>query len=177
MYFLSLKLWSYACLFNSIHSSVMTLLWGLTPFIFVELNVLCGGGSEYLHRSPASRKRRQKANSVPGGITGPPVPGGHKYRNLVLHVEGVSKIETIKYAHESRGTQVSERLPGKNWKLQTRLLIREGAPHKKPRNCLKIIKETMWKTGRGSQMGAWHQDGLADWLSFLTLLWLCLEQG
>jgi hypothetical protein len=32
----------------------------------------CGGGIEYFHRSPASRKRRQKGNSVPWVITGPP---------------------------------------------------------------------------------------------------------
>jgi hypothetical protein len=32
----------------------------------------CGGGLEYLHRSPASRKRRQNGNRVPMGITGPP---------------------------------------------------------------------------------------------------------
>jgi arginase family enzyme len=37
---------------------------------------------------------------------GYPVPGGNKYRNLALQVEGVSKIETIKYAHESRETQI-----------------------------------------------------------------------
>jgi hypothetical protein len=30
----------------------------------------------------------------------------NKYRNLALQVGGVSKIETIKYAHESRGTQI-----------------------------------------------------------------------
>jgi hypothetical protein len=35
------------------------------------------------------------------------VPGGNKYRNLVIHVGGVSKIETIKYAHESRGGLLS----------------------------------------------------------------------
>jgi hypothetical protein len=32
----------------------------------------CGGRLEYLHRSPASRRRRRKGNPVPGGITGPP---------------------------------------------------------------------------------------------------------
>jgi hypothetical protein len=32
--------------------------------------VPCGGGLEYLHRSPTSHKRRQKGNPVPGGITG-----------------------------------------------------------------------------------------------------------
>jgi hypothetical protein len=29
-----------------------------------------GGGLEYLHRGHASRKRRQKGNPVPGGLTG-----------------------------------------------------------------------------------------------------------
>jgi hypothetical protein len=28
------------------------------------------GGFEYLHRSPASRRRRRKGNPVPGSITG-----------------------------------------------------------------------------------------------------------
>jgi hypothetical protein len=37
---------------------------------------------------------------------GYPVPGGNKYRDLALQVGGVSKIETIKYAHESRATQI-----------------------------------------------------------------------
>jgi hypothetical protein len=32
----------------------------------------CGGGFEYLYRSPASGKRRRKGNPVPGVITGPP---------------------------------------------------------------------------------------------------------
>jgi hypothetical protein len=36
-----------------------------------------------------------------GGITGYPVPGRNKYRYLALEVRGVSKIETINYAHES----------------------------------------------------------------------------
>jgi hypothetical protein len=29
------------------------------------------------------------------------------------------------------------------------------------------------KIGRGSQMDAWHQDGLTDWLSVVMWLWLC----
>jgi hypothetical protein len=33
-------------------------------------------GLEYLHRCPASRKRRHKGNQVPGGITGPPCSWG-----------------------------------------------------------------------------------------------------
>jgi hypothetical protein len=35
-----------------------------------------------------------------------PAPGGNKYRNLVLQVGGVSKIEKIKYAHQFRETQI-----------------------------------------------------------------------
>jgi hypothetical protein len=35
-----------------------------------------GGGFEYLHRSPASRKRRRKENTVVGGITGQPCSWG-----------------------------------------------------------------------------------------------------
>jgi hypothetical protein len=31
---------------------------------------------------------------------------GGGYRNLALRVGGISKIETIKYAHESRGTRI-----------------------------------------------------------------------
>jgi hypothetical protein len=51
----------------------------------------CGGELEYLHRSPATRKRRQKGNPVPGGH---PVPEGYKYGDLALQVVGVSD-ETV----------------------------------------------------------------------------------
>jgi hypothetical protein len=53
----------------------------------------------------------------------------------------------------------------KNLKLNTGLLVREGAWHQQIRNCLKIIKERR-KIGRGSQMGAWHHGKLADWYNF-----------
>jgi hypothetical protein len=43
---------------------------------------------------------------MPEDIIAYSVPGGNKYRNLALQVGGVSKIETINYAHESRGTQI-----------------------------------------------------------------------
>jgi hypothetical protein len=59
---------------------------------------------EYLHRSPASRKRRRKGNPVPGGISGPLVPGGYKYGDLDLQIGGVSRIGTRKYGLESRRT-------------------------------------------------------------------------
>jgi hypothetical protein len=65
----------------------------------------CGGGIEYLHRSPASRKSRRKGNPVPGVYLGHPVLGGYKYGDLALQFGGVSRIGTIKYGLESRGTQ------------------------------------------------------------------------
>jgi hypothetical protein len=39
--------------------------------ILIKTAVPCGGGLEYLHRSPARRKRRRKGNPPSGGITGP----------------------------------------------------------------------------------------------------------
>jgi hypothetical protein len=50
-----------------------------------------GGEFEYLHRSPASRRRRRNRNPVPGGITVPPASGVYKYGNLDLQV-GESRI-------------------------------------------------------------------------------------
>jgi hypothetical protein len=62
---------------------------------------------------------------------GHPVPGGYKYGDLVLQVGGVSRIGTIKYALESRGSQDSSGTAlartSSNSKLQTRPVIREGA--------------------------------------------------
>jgi hypothetical protein len=59
--------------------------------------------------------------------------GGNKYKNMTLQVRGVSKIESIKYAHESwdseRKKAELKMSSKKNWKLQTRLLVREGSPH------------------------------------------------
>jgi hypothetical protein len=63
-----------------------------------EVEKPCGGGFRYLHRSPASRRRRRKGNPVPGGISrphcswgpGPPGCGSLEY-------------ETVKCGHESAG--------------------------------------------------------------------------
>jgi hypothetical protein len=65
-----------------------------------------GGGFEYLHRIPASRRRRRKGNPVPGDITAThpgdvntePEPPGW----------GSLECETIKYCHESRWTRTRE---------------------------------------------------------------------
>jgi hypothetical protein len=51
-------------------------------------------------------------NPVPVGriYLGHPVPGGYNYGDLALQVRGVSRIGTIKYGVESRGTQNRARL-------------------------------------------------------------------
>jgi hypothetical protein len=54
----------------------------------INCSPLCAGGLEYLHLSPASRRRRRKGRPVPEGITGPPCHWGYKYRGLVLQVVG-----------------------------------------------------------------------------------------
>jgi hypothetical protein len=78
-----------------------------------------------------------------------PVPGGYKYRNLALQVGGVSKIETIKYSHESSGTQIRQivrwRGPEKTEKYRPDFSSKR-APHiNKTENVKKIIKEKMGK--------------------------------
>jgi hypothetical protein len=83
---------------NCLTYTLLKLFHKLTP---------CGGGLEYLHRCPASRKRQQKGNPVPGGITGPPCSWGYKYGNLALQVGGVSN-ETVKYGREFCGTSTQE---------------------------------------------------------------------
>jgi hypothetical protein len=78
---------------------------------------------------------------------------------------GGIKMETLKYARESRGTQTWERL---RWRFPARTenyrpdFSSEMAPISTNPQLSKIIKERS-KIGWGSQIGAWHQDRLADW--------------
>jgi hypothetical protein len=124
--------------------------------------VPCGGGIEYLHRSPVSHKRWQKGNPVPGVYLGHPVPGGYKYGDLALQVGGVSRIGIILYGLESYGTQARA---GLRWQgpAATVLLSERALQNKKP---AKFQGER--KFSRGSQKGALHQDRLADWLSVVN---------
>jgi hypothetical protein len=50
---------------------------------------------------------------------------GYKYGDLALQVGGISRIGTIKYGLEFRGTALAR--TSSNSKLQTRPLVREGA--------------------------------------------------
>jgi hypothetical protein len=72
----------------------------------------CGGGIEYLHRDPASRRRRQKGKSqMWDSKIWSQVPRGSDQRKTAL----------------ARSSGI--------YKSQTRPLVREGAPQKKNRNC------------------------------------------
>jgi hypothetical protein len=109
---------------------------------------------DYLHRSPASY------TPIPGGITGPPCPYGYKYGGLALQVGRVSKIHTIKYGLESRGTQDSRGTalarPSSNSKLQTRPLVKEGAvkqPTRDPRHPLQRKLALTSPTNGGRSVG------------------------
>jgi hypothetical protein len=65
------------------------------------------GGLEYLHRSPASRKRRQQGTQCPGVYLAYPIPEGYKYGDLAFLVGGVSD-ETVNYGREFCGTSNQE---------------------------------------------------------------------
>jgi hypothetical protein len=54
---------------------------------------------------------------MPEGVIGLPCSWRNKYRSLALLDGGVSKIETINYTHESRGTDLRKAalaMPSKN---------------------------------------------------------------
>jgi hypothetical protein len=79
--------------------------------------ILCGGGVEYLHRSPASRRRRQK----------------EMYR-----IWGSKIWSRVPRDSDPKMTALAR--PSSNCKRQPRPLVRESAPHQQTRTCLKVIK-------------------------------------
>lgn len=78
----------------------MTVTWCEAP--------LCGGRFEYLHRSPASRRRQQKWNPVPGDIIGPPYSWGIKIQGPGPPGWGSLESQTVKYGRKSCGIQTRE---------------------------------------------------------------------
>jgi hypothetical protein len=86
------------------------------PTIIISVS-RCGGGVEYRHRDPASRRRRRKGKSrIWGSKIWPRVPRDSNQKMTAL-VRASS-----------------------NFKRQTRPLVRENAPHQQTRNCLTVIK-------------------------------------
>jgi hypothetical protein len=97
----------------------------------------CGGGVEYLHRDPASHRRRRKGKSQ----------------------NWDSKI----WSRDPRDSDLRKTVLARTssiYKRQTRPLVREGTPRKQDRNCQAIINIWSWAPD-----GAWHQDLLIDRLS------------
>jgi hypothetical protein len=87
-------------------------IWGATDR--TDSQHPCGGGVEYLHRDPASRRRRRKGKSQ---------ICDSKIRSQVPKGLGPEK-----------GCGALARASG-TYKRQTRPLVREGAPRKQERNC------------------------------------------
>jgi hypothetical protein len=104
----------------------------------------CGGEVEYLHREPASRRRRRKGKSqISDSKIWPRVPRDSDQRKTAL-----AKTSSI-------------------YKRQTHPLVREGAPQKEDGNCQRVICSWSWAPD-----GARRQDLLIDWPS--VAMWLGL---
>jgi hypothetical protein len=114
-----------------------------------QMRYPCGGGFEYLHRDPASRRRRRK---------------------------GKSQIWGSKICHESQGSPTRERLRWRGPAAYTKdrpVLSSERALQKNQTvNCQRVINIWSWTPDE-----ARHQDLLIDWPSVPMWLsrWLCLK--
>jgi hypothetical protein len=105
----------------------------------------CGGGVEYLHRDPASRRRRRKGKSQ---------IWDSKIRSQVPRDSGPRMTALARPAAYTKDRPV---------------LSSERAPHKKQdRNCQTVINIWSW-----APHGARHQDLLTDWPS--VAMWLRLR--
>jgi hypothetical protein len=99
----------------------------------------CGGGVEYLHLDPASRRRGRKGKSQ---------IWDSKIWSRMLR------------DWDPRKTTLAR--TSSIYKRQTRPLVREGAPQKQDRNCQRIINIWSWAPN-----GTRHQDVLVDWPSIV----------
>jgi hypothetical protein len=102
---------------------------------------------------------------MPGGITGYPVLGGNKYRNLTLQVEGVSKIEAINILVSPvglRSEKVCASYAQQELKTTDPTSRQRGRPTSRNRSRIKIIRERRRKICGWSQISARHRDRLAD---------------
>jgi hypothetical protein len=121
-----------------------------TSPVFLSSLSLCklvtpsGGGVEYLHRSPVSRRRRRKGNPVPGGITGPLCSWGGLNTETWSYSVGESRIwdskirEWVPRDSDQRMTALAR--TSSNCKRQTHYLVREVALRQQTRNSLAVTK-------------------------------------
>jgi hypothetical protein len=118
----------------------------------------CGGGFEYLHRSPVSRRRRWKGSPVPAGYNR--VTLFQRDINMGTWPSRLGGLDTVKCGHESRATRTGEWL---HWRGPAAIVnyrpitSSEGMLHKDyDRKCSHENN-----TGRESQ-GACRQDELIN---------------
>jgi hypothetical protein len=108
---------------------------------------ISGSGVEYLHRDPASRRRRRKGKSqIWDSKIWSRVPRDSDPRKTTL----------------ARASSI--------YKRQTCPLVRKGAPQKQDRNCQSVTNIWSWAPD-----GARHQDLLIDWPSVAMWRWLWLR--
>jgi hypothetical protein len=96
-----------------------------------------GGGFEYLHRNPDSRRRRQNGNPVPGGITG---PGTWPSTLGESRIWGSKMWSLVPRDTNPRMTALAR--TSSSCKLQTCPLVRVRSPHQQTCNCQTVT--TLW---------------------------------
>jgi hypothetical protein len=105
----------------------------------------------------------KKGTQCPGVYLDHPVSGAYKYRGPGPPFWGSLKNWDNKICFwipwDSDPSRAELARTSSNSKLQTRLLVREGATKYHIRNCPKKISKRK-KIGRGSQMSVWHQDSV-----------------
>jgi hypothetical protein len=111
-----------------------------------EQGTPCGGGVEYLHRDPASRRRRRKGKS--------------KIWESKIWSRVPRDSDPRKTALEKASSMC---------KRQTRPLVGEGARQKQDRNCQTVLNIWSW-----APHGARHEDLVTDWPSVAMWLWIWL---
>jgi hypothetical protein len=104
----------------------------------------CGGGVKYLHRDPASRKRRRNGKSQIWD----------------------SKIWS-RVPRDSDPRKIALGRPSSIYKRQTRPFVREGAPQKQDRNCQIVIAKYLVMSPRWGSTPR-----LTDWPSVAMWLWV-----
>jgi hypothetical protein len=100
-------------------------------YIELGLRAPCGGGLEYLHRSSASRKRWQKGNPVPGGITGATLFLGEIHTGTCPQVGEVWNLRHLNVVMSPTGNRPEKDCADQttsNSKWQTCPLVRVTAP-------------------------------------------------
>jgi hypothetical protein len=121
-------------------------LWG-TDWMFITVFRSCGGGFEYLHRDPASRRRRNGKSQIWDSKLWSRVPRDSDQKKTTL----------------ARASSI--------YKRQTRPLVREGAAQQQDRNCQRVINFCSGARHLDLLIG-WPSIAMWLWGQTLILTWL-----